>query len=243
MSSGSRIGRQFGPPDASGGDGGAGQAGGGVLIMAKAPRRREVNTRLEPLLGAQGCVALQHALIAHAVGWATRAAERVWLAYAPADAEAQIREMMPAQVQIFAQSDGDLGRRLRHAVARVGGEHDRMLAVVGVDAPLLGGPQVRAAFAALRGSFDACIVPALDGGYCLLALAQASEAAFRLPPAAWGGPLVLDLTLQALREAGLRVKRLPPVGDLDVPADALRLLADPRCPAAIRRTLSAAVAA
>jgi rSAM/selenodomain-associated transferase 1 len=211
--------------------------------MSKAPRAGGLNTRLEPLLGRKGCVALQRELVRHTAGWATRAAERVWLAYTPPGAERDFDELVPLQVRRFAQSDGDLGRRLRDAVAAIGREYGEMLAVTGTDAPLLDEAHARAAFTALRDEYDACIIPALDGGYTLLALAQASQAPFMLPPDAWGGPNVLDLTLQALLDAGMRVKQLPPVADLDVPDDALRLLADPHCPRAIRQTLSLAVAA
>ena len=41
-----------------------------ALVMAKAPRAGEVKTRLEPLLGPEGCARLQAALIRNAVGWA-----------------------------------------------------------------------------------------------------------------------------------------------------------------------------
>ncbi len=94
-----------------------------VLIMAKAPRAGDVNTRLEPLLEPEGCAALQRELIRHTARWAAMVAARVWLAYAPAGAGAELAQLVPGSVRLFAQADGDLGRRLRHAVALVGREH------------------------------------------------------------------------------------------------------------------------
>ena len=44
--------------------------GPAVLIMARAPRAGEVRRALEPLLGREGCLELQAALIAHAAAWA-----------------------------------------------------------------------------------------------------------------------------------------------------------------------------
>ena len=38
--------------------------------MARAPRRGEVRHALEPLIGLDGCVALQTALIVEALRWA-----------------------------------------------------------------------------------------------------------------------------------------------------------------------------
>ena len=45
-------------------------AGAAVIVMARAPRRGEVRRALEPVLGADGCVALQSALIVQAAAWA-----------------------------------------------------------------------------------------------------------------------------------------------------------------------------
>ena len=44
--------------------------GPAVLIMARAPRAGEVRRALEPLLGADGCLALQSLLIVRTVEWA-----------------------------------------------------------------------------------------------------------------------------------------------------------------------------
>ena len=41
-----------------------------VLVMAKAPRAGSVKTRLEPLLGPDGCARLQAALIETVTAWA-----------------------------------------------------------------------------------------------------------------------------------------------------------------------------
>ena len=205
----------------------------GVLIMAKAPRAGEVKTRLEPLLGPAGCAALQRELIRHTASWATAVATRVWLAYAPADAEEELAGLVPEAVRLFAQEDGDLGRRLRAAVDVVGGEDRGPLAILGTDAPLLGPEQVRGAWRALTDGGDACLAPALDGGYSLIALARPTRSAFVLPSPEWGGPRVLELT----------IAQLPPVGDLDPPTDAAALLADPLCPPSIRAALAVPEAA
>ena len=53
---------------------------------------------------------------------------------------------------------------------------------------------------------------------------------FALPSEAWGGPRVLQLSLQAAAEAGLSLGMLRGERDLDTPADARAALADPRFP-------------
>jgi glycosyltransferase A (GT-A) superfamily protein (DUF2064 family) len=58
-----------------------------VLVMAKAPQPGRVNTRLQPLLGKEGCAQMQVELIRRAVDWALEVAPgAVWVAHTPARA-------------------------------------------------------------------------------------------------------------------------------------------------------------
>jgi rSAM/selenodomain-associated transferase 1 len=215
-----------------------------VLIMAKAPRPGQVKTRLEPLLGPGGCAELQRELIRHTAAWVGRLDGPAWLAHAPADARAELSQLVPDGMALLPQLGGDLGRRLRAAASAVGAaRHDGPLAVIGADAPGLGPAHVDAAARVLAAGYDACLVPALDGGYAMIALARPELPAFGIPAAAWGGPDVLRLTLGALRGAGLRVICLDPVADLDTPADAAALCAHPACPPRVRQALQPGVAA
>ncbi len=213
----------------------------GILVMARAPRPGRAKTRLEPLLGAAGCARLQAALVRHTAAWAGAAARRAWLAYTPPDARDEIAALAPPPTLLFAQRGRDLGERLAHAAGRAHGSGS--LIVIGTDAPLLGAPHVRAARRALRGGRDVCLVPALDGGYALIALARPAPEAFRLPSDAWGGPDVLELTVRALDRAQLSHALLDPVADLDTPSDALALRDDARCPPEVRAALAAEEAA
>jgi rSAM/selenodomain-associated transferase 1 len=208
----------------------------GVLIMARAPRPGATKTRLESLLGPAGCARLQAELVRHTAAWVARATRRTWLAYAPSDARAEIAGLVPSSVRLFPQETGDLGARLSSAAQHIFRRHRGPLAVIGTDAPELGAPHLREAEFALSGN-DASLIPTLDGGYALIALAQPTPEAFDLPPSAWGGPDVLALTVSALHAAGCTCALLEPVRDLDTPADALRIVADPRCPPAIKRAL------
>jgi glycosyltransferase A (GT-A) superfamily protein (DUF2064 family) len=136
------------------------------------------------------------------------------------------------------QQAGDLGARLRGATELVFRRHHGPLIVIGTDAPELGPVHARLAEHALAAGHDACLVPALDGGYALIALARLVPGAFDLPTDAWGGPDVLALTMTALEAAGCRSAVLDPVRDLDTPADASHLAAAPRCPPAVKRALA-----
>lgn len=54
-----------------------------VLVMAKPPRAGTVKTRLHPLLGPDGCAALQAELIRHTLAMTASHGTRTYLAYAP----------------------------------------------------------------------------------------------------------------------------------------------------------------
>ncbi len=210
---------------------------GSVLIMAKAPQPGRVKTRLAPLLGASGCARLQAELIRHTAAWARDAAPRVWLAYAPRDARGRIGRLAGPGVGLLPQAGPDLGARLAAATAQVLARGEAPVFAIGTDAPLLGPADVAAARDALAAGHEVALVPALDGGYAMIALTRALPEAFAIPVPAWGGPEVLELTLAALRGRGLRIALLDPVGDLDTPDDALALRAHPGCPPRIRAAL------
>lgn len=79
--------------------------------------------------------------------------------------------------------------------------------------PVLGETELEAAAAALQAA-DAVLVPALDGGYCLLGLKAARTEAFQ--GIAWSTPVVFTQTTARLSEAGLKVSIIdPPLDDVD----------------------------
>jgi uncharacterized protein len=202
-----------------------------VLVMAKAPVAGRVNTRLEPLLGPEGCARLQEELIGAAIDFARAAAPAATYLAAAGTIEA------PVGVRLLEQRGDDLGERLRNATADVFAEHPGPLIVVGTDCPQLGADQVDSALAALRTGCDGAIVPARDGGYCMIALAHEAPQVFALAPGDWGGPNVLEMTLAAARAHALDMAVLAPEDDLDTPEDAARARADGRVPDAVRAAL------
>lgn len=218
-----------------------------VLMMTRAPRAGTVKTRLEPLLGPQACARLQRALVTHAAAVAVQAAPgRVYVAVDPPEAVADIEASLPLASAVFAQCQGDLGTRMSAAVARVFAAQQGPVIVIGTDIPTLTAARISAAGRMLESGHTAVFGPALDGGYYLLALARPTDEppgpavlpVFELPGSWWGGPRVLQASLRAARAAGLRVGLLPPLRDLDTPADAAALLADGALPAEIRSLLA-----
>jgi len=213
-----------------------------VLVMAKAPRPGLVKTRLEPLLGPEGCAALQGELIASASRWAAKVAPgSAYLAYGPDGArEDELRPHVAQGVQAFPDGEGDLGDRLAFATQTVLATEPGPLLVVGTDMPLLNPTHGREAEHALA-RCDLCFGPAPDGGYWLVGMSRPCPEIFALGDA-WGGPEVLTRSLDLARRKGLTTALIRPERDLDDAEDARALLAEPSLPADIAALLAASAA-
>ena len=210
----------------------------GVVVMAKAPRPGHAKTRLEPLLGRDGCARLQSALIAHTSRWARDVAPGGWyLACDPPGAVEEVRPLMPAGGRLIGQEGADLGERLQGATRRLFADGRRPVIVVGTDQPTLGRSHARQALEALAGGADAVFGPALDGGYYLVALARPLPGLFGLPPEAWGGAEVLALSLRLAARAGLRCSLIAPERDLDTADDVRAVAGHPAVPPAVAALL------
>jgi hypothetical protein len=206
-----------------------------AIVIAKAPRPGLCKTRLEPLLGAEGCARLQAALIARAAAWAARVGDP-FVVFTPDDARDEMAALAPGAT-LVPQVDGSLGDRLAAAFRDVLSAHPGPALLVGVDTPQLGLRHADAALDDLRDGIDLTVGPASDGGYYLIGLREPNDALFGLPAEAWGGPRVLTHTLEAANAAGLSVGMLRAERDLDDERDARALLADPLTPPEIAAVL------
>jgi hypothetical protein len=95
---------------------------------------------------------------------------------------------------------------------------------IGMDTPQVHGALFDDAAAALRGT-DAVLGPAADGGWWGLGLHDPRHARVLLD-VPMSTPDTGELTLRALRAAGLRVGMLPELSDVDTMADAARVVGE-----------------
>ena len=183
--------RRPGPCFASGRDGrcGAHRAlgddaadGPAVLIMARAPRRGEVRHALEPLIGLDGCVALQSALLGDALRWARDVEPRaIYVAHDPPDAGPRAAAAARRRTRSFPQN-GDGHRR---PARRRRGTRVRPLPRPAADRlarPSTLRPDPRAAaLRDLAAGADLVLGPVFDGGFYLIAMARPMPSLFALP--------------------------------------------------------------
>lgn len=192
-----------------------------VIIMAKAPVAGYAKTRLIPALGAQGAAALAECLLERTIGYALDARlGPVALCCTPdLNHPALARHATWSGMTLSTQGEGDLGTRMARAFDRWLANSGRAL-MIGTDAPALDAAMLGRAAQALNAA-DAAFIPALDGGYALIGLRRAVPALFG--GMAWSAARVMAGSRERLVGAGLRYVELPPVADIDEPADLVHL--------------------
>ncbi len=188
--------------------------------MLKAPVEGFVKTRLAREIGFPAATDAYRRLVEHQLreiprGWRTH------ICLAPADAEPAMREWLGDAHDYSAQSNGDLGARLSAAMLAHFTRNFAPLVFIGGDCPYLSEGTFRQVAKLLN--YDAVIVPADDGGYCLLALRSTQPELFR--EIAWSTASVLQETRDRLRGAGLKWRELDAVEDVDDAASWLRAVA------------------
>ncbi len=186
-----------------------------VIVMAKAPVAGFAKTRLIPALGAEGAAALAATLLDAAVAQAARHGP-VDLCCAPDTRHPAFQRLAGTHgIVLSEQGEGDLGARMARAFERHLAQHGSAL-MIGTDAPAIDAPMLQRAAHALSDA-DAVFIPALDGGYALIGLRRPAPTLFN--DMVWSTDRVMAQTRERLAAAGLRHTELPPVADIDEPAD------------------------
>ncbi|HSN31383.1 MAG TPA: TIGR04282 family arsenosugar biosynthesis glycosyltransferase [Ideonella sp.] len=185
-------------------------------MFARAPIAGAAKTRLAGRLGPERAARLHERLARAALRTAAAAGcGRVELHASPGHA---LFDALGVTVRL--QRGGDLGERMHRALRNALRRH-RIAILIGADCPALRPQDLRRAARWLRGGTDVVLAPAEDGGYALIGARRLSPALFR--GVAWGSAQVLERTLRNAATAGLRLRLLRSVWDVDRPEDLERL--------------------
>lgn len=187
-----------------------------MLVFARDPEAGPVKTRLAATIGEAAARAAYR-----------RLAETVWrgledprlerlLWIAPAASAPRMGAWLPGADAVLGQPEADLGERLASAFADAFARGAPWAAAVGTDAPAVDATMALRAGAALA-DHHVAIVPALDGGYAMIALAQPAPELFAAMP--WSTPRLLEATLARVAGLGWSAAVLTAVRDVDDAAD------------------------
>ncbi len=209
-----------------------------VLLMARAPRRGQVRQALEPVIGQDGCVALQTALLIEALAWARQLRPRaIHVAHDPPDAAREMRALAGEEAFLFPQNGDGIAGRLADAVGRVFARGPGPLIIVWPDLPQLRSAHADAALDDLRAGCDVVFGPVFDGGFYLIAIARPIPVLFRLSEQLWRGADAMTMGLAAARDADLELGILRAERALHRPADVRAALADPTLAGPVAKAL------
>jgi len=195
-----------------------------LLLFTRYPIAGKTKTRLIPQLGADGAALLQKRLTERVARQAQLLAERCGtetiVHYSSGSSEKMTSWLGP--VRCVAQTTGDLGQRMRAALAHSFTEGAETAVLIGSDIPDISADLLHQAFHSLQGAKEVVIGPSADGGYYLVGLV-AQQAAQLLPvlfdQMVWSSADLFGVTMDRLRQAGYAVATLPVLHDIDLPAD------------------------
>ncbi len=193
-----------------------------ILVMAKAPIPGTVKTRLR--LAPEDAARLQEAFTLDTVEKA-RSLAPTTVAGTPKNRLDLIRKLLPGDVSVIPQPEGDLGNRMLAGVRTLFAASDDPVIVLGTDAPTLPPVGILKSAHALE-SYDVAIIQSTDGGYVLLGLRRPEVALFS--GVEWSTDAVYRQTLVEAGAAGLSVYEGRAWYDVDEPEDLKLLRSDLR---------------
>src|SRR5262245_33710682 len=206
-----------------------------LAIMAKAPLRGAVKTRLVPPLTPEQAADLCRALLSDQLDHLSNlaGAER-YLAYEPADAEEMMRELGGDDYRYLAQRGGDLGARMNQVFGDLWQRGHRSIVLIGGDLPALPTDILDRAFAELGCAGRKVVLgPSRDGGYYLVGMNQATPELFM--NMTWSHDRVLAETRSRLEALSVPWVSLPSWFDIDTIED-LRHLQE-QCAQVMRQSM------
>ena len=190
-----------------------------IALMVRVPVAGQVKTRLIPALGAEGACRLYRAMVEDLLEQVVASGLPLQLMFTGGSEEQLPRSWRRAAQRLCPQQGADLGARMAHALA-TGCEMAAQVVLIGSDIPDMTTAILTSAIKALQ-DHEVVLAPAVDGGYCLMGLNRGIDIAPIFEDMPWSTDQVLALTQQRFSDLGHCVHLLPPLRDIDTPADLL----------------------
>ncbi len=195
-------------------------AGTAVALFVRKPLTGRVKTRLAREIGHEQACAFYRSMVRDALNAAADSGVPLHLFHDGAKEDELPAEWLNGVNGTFAQPDGTIGVRMAAAFELLFAKGLQRVVLFGSDIPGIDSELLKSAMFALE-TFDVAIVPALDGGYCAIAIKIRQFIGRIFQDIEWSREYVLSATMERCAECGLRVKLLEPCRDIDTLADLL----------------------
>lgn len=193
-----------------------------LMVLAKAPERGKVKTRLARDIGKDAAAGLYRAFVSDLLRMLSRTPYPVFIHFWPPAAGSRMRDWLGPGYELIPQSGGDLGERMAAAFSRAFAGDFRQAVLIGSDLPDLPASLIHDAFAALTKT-PAVIGPSEDGGYFLVGFNRDAFLPAVFSGVNWGSSTVLSETAALFEKNQVPVSYLRQWGDIDTRADLLQL--------------------
>lgn len=181
-----------------------------LILFAKAPVPGKVKTRLQTDCSAEQAAEIAKVLMQQTVA----SAKRYWpgevVLYVWPDEKHEFLQHLITEYKLkaYVQAEGDLGRKMHHALS----ERGYPAVVMGCDVPHCPECIYHQAYQVISQG-ENVIGPSIDGGYYLLGLQQAYSILFENMQ--WGVDSVLAETLSRAQANDVELHKLPELNDID----------------------------
>ncbi len=190
-----------------------------LILFSRYPVPGQAKTRLIPSLGPQGAAALQKRMTEVTVETvrSLRQTRDVDFEIRYAGGKRDLLQQWLGPGTIYQdQGQGDLGERMRLALAESFNGGAARVIIIGADCPAITREHLDQSFSLLAGN-DLVLGPASDGGYYLIGLA--GEHSLLFDDMEWGSSSVFKDTINRAAAAGLQTALLEKLADIDLPGD------------------------
>lgn len=189
----------------------------GLGIMAKAPVPGHAKTRLGAEVGSHTAAEIYREILCDLLERFSKTGENLQrVIFSAGELDLGWFEEHAPGWEVRVQEGDDLGERLKRAAESLFGSGADLVFLTAADVPGFHPHHLRQAVRALQ-DHDLVIGPSPDGGYYLIGMKQVEGAVLEDIP--WGGPEVLQTTVQQAKAADLTTRLLPALPDIDTRKD------------------------
>lgn len=190
----------------------------GLIVFAREPLPGRVKTRLASKIGNDAAAELYETMLRDVIETARRLTGVEVFVYWACDEASLPRLAEDFSCNTRHQGGGNLGQRMQAAFEEMFANGFQAVCIIGSDAPDLPPAYIQEACQLLATlQTDVVFGPCKDGGYYLLGLRQAYLQLFE--DIAWSTADVLEQSITAARNTGLKTALLPEWQDIDTVED------------------------
>jgi rSAM/selenodomain-associated transferase 1 len=191
-------------------------------VFVKVPEQGKVKTRLVPPLSGEEACRLYTAFVIDLFARLSKLKKVHGTVFYAGGEPGVLTDLVPDRYELVPQEGATLGERLQAAFRTLLNGADRTAVIIGSDSPDIPIQYIKRAFLKLKHK-DVALGPAADGGYYLVGLKEPAPEIF--DGVEWGGHLVLEQTLEHIKQQELALSLMPLWYDIDTAAS-LQLLCD-----------------